>query len=120
MTGEQSGWLWLLIDVGAVALLGLALAYGMLHWRKGRSRRDVAAGDEATRRLYQEDPEADRVDSPAIQPAMSLEPDARHTEDEAAQAALGGPRGAPELKPARMTPQREKKTPRSLDPGHTA
>jgi hypothetical protein len=44
----------------------------------------------------------------------------RPTEDDLAQAALGGPRGAPELKPAKMTEQRQKKTPRSNEPGHTA
>jgi len=42
------------------------------------------------------------------------------TEDDIAQASLGGPRGAKELEPAKMTPQREKKTPRHIDPGHTA
>jgi hypothetical protein len=46
--------------------------------------------------------------------------DARPTEDDLAQAHLGGPRGAPELRPAPMTPQRRKKTPNNLDPGHTA
>ena len=44
----------------------------------------------------------------------------RPTEDDIAQARLGGPRGAPELKPAPMTPQRRKKTPTNFDPGHTA
>jgi hypothetical protein len=44
----------------------------------------------------------------------------RPTEDDIAQARLGGPRGAPELKPATMTPQRRKKTPTILDPGQTA
>jgi len=44
----------------------------------------------------------------------------RPTEDDIAQARLGGPRGAPELAPAKMTPQRKKKTPEDLDPGHTA
>ena len=44
----------------------------------------------------------------------------RPTEDDLAQAHLGGPRGAPELRPAPMTPQRRKKTPNNLDPGHTA
>ena len=44
----------------------------------------------------------------------------RPTEDDLAQANLGGPRGAPELKPAKMTPQRKKKTPSEFDPGHTA
>jgi hypothetical protein len=32
-----------------------------------------------------------------------------------------GPRGVPgKDDPARMTPQREKKTPKNVDPGHTA
>ena len=44
----------------------------------------------------------------------------RPTEDDLAQAHLGGPRGAPELAPAKMTPQRRKKTPDNIDPGHTA
>jgi len=44
----------------------------------------------------------------------------RPTEDDIAQARLGGPRGTPELKPAKMTPQRRKKTPHDFDPGHTA
>ena len=44
----------------------------------------------------------------------------RPTEDDIAQARLGGPRGAPELAPAKMTPQRKKKTPSDFDPGHTA
>jgi hypothetical protein len=45
--------------------------------------------------------------------------DDRPTEDDIAQARLGGPRGAPELQPAKMTPQRKKKTPPVFDPGHT-
>jgi hypothetical protein len=44
----------------------------------------------------------------------------RPSEDDLAQAHLGGPRGAPELAPAKMTPQRKKKTPADFDPGHTA
>ena len=32
-----------------------------------------------------------------------------------------GPRGVPgKADPARMTPQRDKKTPKNVDPGHTA
>src|SRR5262249_60846192 len=44
----------------------------------------------------------------------------RPSEDDLAQARLGGPRGAPELAPAKMTPQREKKTPGGFDPGAPA
>ena len=44
----------------------------------------------------------------------------RPTEDDM-QAAVLGPRGVPgEPSPARMTPQRAKKTSRHLEPGHTA
>jgi hypothetical protein len=46
--------------------------------------------------------------------------DVRPTEDDLARANLGGPRGASELAPAKMTPQRKKKTPNDFDPGHTA
>jgi hypothetical protein len=44
----------------------------------------------------------------------------RPSEDDIAQADLGGPRGAPELAPARMTPAQKKQTPDESDPGHTA
>jgi hypothetical protein len=44
----------------------------------------------------------------------------RLTEDDIQRAELG-PRGVPGAPdPARMTPQREKKTPKSLNPPHTA
>jgi hypothetical protein len=45
----------------------------------------------------------------------------RPSEDDVARERLGGPRGAPELKPAPMTRQRRIKTPESdPEPGHTA
>lgn len=44
----------------------------------------------------------------------------RKTEDDI-QRELLGPRGVPGIpSPAKMTPQREKKTPKHLDPPHTA
>jgi hypothetical protein len=44
----------------------------------------------------------------------------RRSEDDMQREELG-PRGNPgKADPARMTPQREKKTPRKVDPGHTA
>jgi hypothetical protein len=52
--------------------------------------------------------------------SLPRDPSERPTEDDLAQAALGGPRGTPELKPAKMTEQRLKKTPRGNEPGHTA
>jgi hypothetical protein len=45
----------------------------------------------------------------------------RPTEDDVAREHLGGPKGAPELKPAPMTRQRRIKTPSNdTEPGHTA
>jgi hypothetical protein len=46
----------------------------------------------------------------------------RPTEDDIAQAALGGSRGSKELPPAKLTTPRKVKTPpeRDDDPGHTA
>jgi hypothetical protein len=61
------------------------------------------------------------IDKPKHNPDRGTEPGGdRPTEDDIAQARLGGPRGSPELKPATMTPQRRKKTPTEFDPGHTA
>jgi hypothetical protein len=51
-------------------------------------------------------------------PTNSTEP--RKTEDDLQREQLG-PRGIPGAPdPAKMTPQREKKTPKNNDPGHTA
>ena len=52
---DAGGWLWLIIDVGLVALLGVGLAYGMLTWRKRRKDpMSERVRDEATHRAYQE------------------------------------------------------------------
>jgi hypothetical protein len=52
---DAGGWLWLIIDVGLVALLGAGLAYVMLTWRRRRKDPMIErARDEATRRAYQE------------------------------------------------------------------
>jgi hypothetical protein len=49
-------------------------------------------------------------------------PEADHpTEDDIAQAELGGPRGSRNLPPAPMTPEQKKQMPPDdYDPGHTA
>jgi hypothetical protein len=50
---DYGGWMWLIIDVVMVAILGGALAYGMTMWR--RRYRDPATKqvrDDATNRLY--------------------------------------------------------------------
>ena len=113
MEHDHGGWLWLLINFGFVFLLGIALAYGLFQWSK-RNRAEKAAGEGATRQMYDPQPEKERPSIVPDDPGQPL------TEDDLAQASLGGPRGAPELKPAKMTPQRKKKTPKSVDPGHTA
>lgn len=51
-------------------------------------------------------------------PTNGLEPE--KSEDDIQREQLG-PRGVPGAPdPARMTPQRDKKTPRDVDPGHPA
>ena len=51
-------------------------------------------------------------------PINGVEPE--RSEDDIQREELG-PRGVPgKESPARMTPQRQKKTPKDVDPGHTA
>jgi hypothetical protein len=51
MNQDGGGWLWLVIDVGFVAILGLALAWGTMQWRQ-MSARQKQRRDEATRDQY--------------------------------------------------------------------
>jgi hypothetical protein len=53
---QEGGWLWLVIDVLAVVILGSALFYASRTWRN-RPRNPVVEreSDEATRRLYNSD-----------------------------------------------------------------
>ena len=52
------------------------------------------------------------------EPINAREPD---KSEEDMQRKKLGPRGVPgKESPAKMTPQREKKTPKDVDPGHTA
>jgi hypothetical protein len=54
-------WLWVVIDILAVIVLGVAIAYGTRMWR--RRPQDAATlrrSDEATRRMYH--PDEDRTD----------------------------------------------------------
>ena len=79
-------------------------------------------GEAETRRLYtSEQARTDKIG--ALREEVGLVPkdeSGRLTEDEMQRAKLG-PRGVPgQPDPARMTPQRKKKTPDTVDPGHTA
>ena len=50
---DWGGWMWVIIDVLAVAILGAGMAYGGFMWR--RRPQDPAttrASDDATRELY--------------------------------------------------------------------
>ena len=51
MPGDLSGWLWLLIDVGFVVILGAAMAYGIVHVRH-MSAHKRRQSEQATRELY--------------------------------------------------------------------
>jgi len=68
---------------------------------------DMGTEDPATRRNS-----AYRTEPNGVEPAFS---------EEDIQRQKFGPRGVPgKSDPATMTPQRKKKTPENVDPGHTA
>ena len=50
MSEEMSGWLWLIIDVGLVAGLGIVLAYGSMQYRRRRGDRLNVAPEYKERR----------------------------------------------------------------------
>lgn len=53
---DAGGWLWLVIDVGLVALLGAALIYGSVMWRRWRQHpTHVAEREQKTRELFRND-----------------------------------------------------------------
>ena len=52
MSGEEGGWLWLMIDVVFVVIFAAAMAYGLMVWRKRRNVGEERRRNEATERLY--------------------------------------------------------------------
>jgi hypothetical protein len=94
--------------IAAVLVLG-ALVYLAMTWIKLRARnRLLLQGPSPPDALSHRD---------ALNARHSAE---RPTEDDLQRETLG-PRGVPgQASPAKMTPQRDKKTPRHLEPGHTA
>ena len=61
MSGEEGGWLWLIIDVILVLIFAGALAYGLMSWRKRRVAGEERRRDDATERLYhQSEAQADQ------------------------------------------------------------
>jgi hypothetical protein len=105
--------------------LVVALIYRMASARY-RERAAVAHAEAATRRRHLEEEAAtgvcSRVDRPPPPPRVSepngVEP--AFSEDDIQRDLLGprGVKGAPD--PARMTPQRAKKTPSYIDQGHVS
>ena len=111
---------------GAFVLL-VALIYGILNNRY-RDRAAVRAAEDITRARYRaDDPYAEnplgdsapRADVPRkVREPVGIEP--AFSEDDI-QRAQFGPRGVPgAADPARMTPQRKKKTPTTIDQGHVS
>jgi hypothetical protein len=69
---------------------------------------------------YEAPPNDERNSPPAFAPPTGIKRVERFTEDDLAQAALGGPKGSPELSPAPLTKtEREQNSPND-DPGHVA
>jgi hypothetical protein len=107
--------------LGAFLLL-VALIYGTLSWHY-RDRAAVRAAEEVARRRYREEdagqgkPFGGEVPRKTREP-VGIEPD--FSEEDIQRAQLG-PRGVPgAADPARMTPQRAKKTPGHIDQGHVS
>ena len=109
--------------LGAFLLL-VALIYGTLSWHY-RDRAAVRAAEEVTRQRYREEGAGQGqgelfgagVARKAREPA-GIEPE--FSEDDIQRAQLG-PRGVPgAADPAKMTPQRAKKTPGHIDQGHVS
>lgn len=102
----------ILAVIGLLLLAGCAV-YLVMSWRSNAGTRNVPLPLE-TEAGHRED---DVSHAEALNAKNASD---RLTEDDM-QAAVLGPRGVPgEPSPARMTPQRAKKTPRHLEPGHTA
>jgi flagellar basal body-associated protein FliL len=58
MSGDASGWLWIVIDVVMVAILAAGLIYGMAKWRRWKQNPTQAAErEQKTRELFRNNPE---------------------------------------------------------------
>jgi len=104
-------------------ILLVAVIYGILSSRY-RNPALAPLRDEPTPELYGEADtgrpgrEAAASATPRERPPVGVEPE--YSEDDIQRAQLG-PRGVPGAPdPARMTPQREKKTPTHIDQGHVS
>lgn len=60
MDSDASGWLWLVIDVLMVAVLGIVLVYGTMLWRRRRSRALEQVSERATTQFCEREAERER------------------------------------------------------------
>jgi hypothetical protein len=49
---SDAGWLWIIVDVVAVVVLGVAIAYAAMRSRRAKNRTLEKVRDDATNRLY--------------------------------------------------------------------
>ena len=96
----QSGGLWLL---GALVVLGV-----IMYMLRSRTNSTSAPNDVP---ILPDDPAQALFDAAGDEPP---------TEDQIAQARLGGVRGDPKLGAAQMKGQRAEQTPKHIDEGHVA
>lgn len=57
MSGDYSGWLWVIVDVAAVVILAAAMVYGARRYANRNRARD-AVSDAATQANYAEEDRA--------------------------------------------------------------
>jgi hypothetical protein len=106
--------------IGAFVLL-IALVFATLSYHYRNRANDLLA-EEVTRKRYLDEEENAAPLQPSVAPRLrepnGVEPPL--TEDDIQRAAFG-PRGVKDAPdPAVMTPQRAKKTPKYIDPGHVS
>jgi hypothetical protein len=94
---------------------GTSRMRGTLLWR---ARTESATEDVMSQKSRQQSsrPGTDEYNAIPIPPRTEDRP----TEDDLARAALGGPKGSPELPPAPLTKTEEEQNSPNDDPGHVA
>ena len=106
----------------AAAALLTGFVYGVLSYRR-RDRAAVRAAEEITQRSCREDDHDASRARHTVVPLKPVEPNGVEPDfsEDDIQRAQFGPRGVPGAPdPARMTPQRAKKTPTYIDQGHVS
>jgi hypothetical protein len=55
MPDDMGGWLWIVVDIIGVVILGAAIAYGAMRWKRPKNPTLDRIRDNATERLYKKD-----------------------------------------------------------------